>query len=177
MIGGFAGRLWGSNLIIDRLEICYARDKKNSRALAAALRELGACLLGGPEDTDVLDAEAFESGNRFTFETDAGILVCVGTPTGSGGFLDLIQGATQMVLDSGPIPVAALEDVIRLKRASGLADDLVEVEILAALREEIEYSRRAASHGRLLGRQLSTFSSDERGKGVRTDDGGLERMR
>lgn len=131
-------------MIIDRLETCYARDKKNYRALAAALGELDACLPGGPEDTAVLDAEALESGDRFTFETDAGLLVCVGTPTGSGGFIDLIQGATQMVLDSGPIPVAALEDVIRLKRASGLADDLVEVEILAALREEIERAKREA---------------------------------
>lgn len=144
VIGGFAGRLWGSTLIIDRLEICYARDRKNYRALAAALPELDACLLDGPESTAVLNPEALESGDRFTFETDAGTLVCVGTPTGSGGFLDLIQGATRMVLDSGPVPVAALEDVIRLKRANGMADDLVEVEILAALREEIERSKREA---------------------------------
>ena len=42
LIGGFAGRLWGSNTITNDLDICYARDRTNLEALAAALRELGA---------------------------------------------------------------------------------------------------------------------------------------
>jgi hypothetical protein len=49
-----------------------------------------------------------------------------------------------MVLDSVRVHVAALEDLIWLKRASGRPKDLVELEILGALREEIEHARREA---------------------------------
>jgi predicted nucleotidyltransferase len=140
VIGGFAGRLWGSNIITDDLDICYARDKKNYRALTAGLRELDARLLGEPDG--ILDRRTFESADQFTVETNAGIVDFVGTPAGSGGFLDLIRGATEMVIDSVRVDVAALEDLIWLKRASGRPNDLVELEILAALLEEIECVKR-----------------------------------
>jgi hypothetical protein len=145
LIGGFAGRLWGSNLITGDLEICYARDGKNHAALAAALRDLGACLPDAATKFPLLlDAKTLESGDDLVFETRAGILQCLATPPGSGGFLDLIRGATEMTVDSTPIRVAALEDLIRMKRLTGRLQDLVELEILGALREEIERARREA---------------------------------
>jgi len=142
VIGGFAGRFWGSNTVTNDLDICYARDRKNLEALAEALRELDARLRGAPEGLPfLLDAKTLEAGDHFTFSTNAGDLDCLGTPAGSRGFLDLVQGATEMVVDSVRVLVAALEDLIRLKRAAGRPKDLVEVEILAALREEIERAR------------------------------------
>jgi hypothetical protein len=47
-----------------------------------------------------------------------------------------------MVVDSVRVLVATLQDLIRLKRTASRPKDLVEVEILAALREEIERKRR-----------------------------------
>jgi len=143
VIGSFAGRLWGSNIVADDLDICYARDRKNYRALATALREMSARLSGRREEIPFpLDATAFESGDDFTFETNSGIVGFVSMPTGSRGFPDLIRGASEMVLDSVRVHVAALEDLIWLKRAAGRPKDLVELEILAALREEIECAKR-----------------------------------
>jgi hypothetical protein len=52
--------------------------------------------------------------------------------------MDLIAGATPMKLDSIEVPVASIDDLIRLKRAAGRPKDLVEVEILGALKEEME---------------------------------------
>jgi hypothetical protein len=145
VIGGFAGRLLGSNIIIGDLEICYARDGKNRAALAAALREMNARLPGSRKKAPFpVDATAFESDDDFTFETNSGIVGCVPMPTGSRGFPDLIRGASEMVLDSVRVHVAALEDLIWLKRAAGRPNDLVELEILAALREEIEHAQREA---------------------------------
>jgi hypothetical protein len=139
IIGGYAGRFWGSNTITNDLDICYARDKKNFEALASALRELGARLRGAPSDVPfLLDAKTLEAGDHFTFETNAGNLDCLGTPQGSQGYLDLIQGATAMDLEGIRVSVLALEDLIRLKRAAGRPKDRVELEILGALREEIE---------------------------------------
>jgi hypothetical protein len=143
LIGGFAGRLRGSNTITNDLDICYARDRANLDALAAALRELGATLRGPATDIPfLLDAETLERGDHFTFETKFGDLDCLGTPPGSKGFPELIDGSTEMALGSEKVVVVSLDDLVRLKRAAGRPKDLVEVEILAALREEIERDRK-----------------------------------
>jgi len=143
LIGGYAGRLWGSNSITHDLDICYGRDDKNLEALAGALRELGARPRGAPPDIPfILDAKTLKAGDHFTFKTKFGSLDCLGTPAGSAGYPDLMRGSKEMVIDSLRVPVAALEDVIQMKRVAGRPKDLVEVEILAALREEIERARR-----------------------------------
>jgi hypothetical protein len=143
LIGGFASRLWGSNSITDDLDICYARDDKNLEALADALRELKARLRGAPPDVPfILDAKTLKAGDHFTFVTKFGSVDCLGTPQGSGGFPDLMRGAKEMLIGPLRISVASLEDVIQMKRTAGRPKDLVEVEVLAALREEIERERR-----------------------------------
>jgi hypothetical protein len=143
VIGGFAGRFWGSNSITNDLDICYARDRKNFQALASALTELGARLRGAPPDIPfILDAKTLEMGDHFTFETSMGALDCLGTPQGSQGYSDLIQGATVMDVEGIGVAVAAFEDVMRLKSAAGRPKDRAELEILGALLEEIERNRR-----------------------------------
>lgn len=142
LIGGFAGRLWGSTTVTNDLDICHARDRKNLDSLAGALKELEATLRGAPEDLPFrIDARTLAAGDRFTFMTNAGNLDCLGTPAGSRGFNDLVADATEMKLDSVTVTVASLDDLIRLKRAAGRPKDLIEIEILAALRDEIRKSR------------------------------------
>ena len=141
IIGGFAGRLWGSTTVTNDLDICYARDRKNLVALANALRELGTTLRGAPQGLPFqLDAKALALGDSFTFLTTAGNLDCLATPSGSQGFQDLVAGAAEMQIGPTKVLVAALEDLIRLKKASGRPKDRVELEILSALKEEIERS-------------------------------------
>ena len=143
LLGGFAGRLWGSNTITNDLDICYARDRPNLEALAEALQEMGATLRGTPKDVPfLLDAQTLERGDHFTFDTKFGDLDCLGIPAGSKGFQELVDGSTEMLVGSVRVQVASVHDLIRLKRAAGRPKDLVEVEILAALREEIERERR-----------------------------------
>jgi hypothetical protein len=143
LIGGFAGRLWGSNTITNDLDICYARDRANLEALVEALQEMGATLRGAPKDVPfLLDAQTLERGDHFTFDTKFGDLDCLGIPAGTKGFQELVDGSTEMAVGSVRVQVASVHDLIRLKRAAGRPKDLVEIEILAALREEIERKRR-----------------------------------
>lgn len=143
LIGGFAGRLWGSNTITNDVDICYARDRKNLAALARALGELDARLRGAPLQLPFsADIPTLESGDHFTFVTNTGDLDCLGNPAGTRGYLDLMNGATEMDLGEVRVLVASLDDLIRLKRAAGRPKDRVELEILGALREEIERSGR-----------------------------------
>jgi len=142
IIGGIAGRLWGSTTVTNDLDLCYARDRANLTALAAALRELKAKLRGADADLPFLaDARTLEMGDHFTFTTIAGNLDILGNPAGSGGHDALFRTATIMDLDEISVRVASLDDLILMKRAAGRPKDLVEIEILGAVREEIERER------------------------------------
>ena len=141
IIGGIAGRLLGSPTVTDDIDICYARDARNLEALAEALRELGAELRGPniPDDLPfLLDAKTLEMGDHFTFRTRAGPLDCLGIPSGTTGFDDLARDAVEMDLDGLIVRVASIDDLIRMKRAAGREKDLIEVQVLGAVRREIE---------------------------------------
>jgi hypothetical protein len=141
IIGGIAGRLWGSTTVTNDLDICYARDRANLDALVTALRDLKVKLRGVDRDVPFLvDARTLEMGDHFTFITTAGNLDILGTPQGSGGYESLARTATEMDVGGLKVLVAALEDLILMKRAVGRPKDLIEVEILSAVREELERS-------------------------------------
>ena len=141
LIGGLAANVLGSPVVTLDLDICYARDPENLERLAAALTELHARLRGAPPDVPfLLDAKTLKAGDHFTFETSAGSLDCLGTPAGTMGYNDLHARAESAVIADHPVAVAALDDLIRMKRAAGRPKDLLAVEELVALRDEIEGS-------------------------------------
>src|SRR5690349_14863347 len=75
IIGGIAGRLWGSTTVTNDLDICYARDAANLTALAAALVDLEVELRGATRDLPFrIDARTLKNGDTFTFTTNAGNL-------------------------------------------------------------------------------------------------------
>ena len=138
VIGGLAGALWGSPSITMDLDICYERSHENHEALAAALRELGATLRGAPAGLPFqLDAGTIKMGDSFTFDTLAGSVDCLGTPSGTNGYADLRRNAAQFDLEADlRVEACSLDDLIRMKRAAGRPKDRAEVEILSALSEE-----------------------------------------
>lgn len=139
VIGGVAAAAHGSPSLTGDLDICYARDDQNLERLAAALIELGARLRGAEDDVPfVVDARSLAAGDHFTFTTVAGDLDCLGTPAGTSGFDDLAANAAELGVDEMTVLVAAVEDLIRMKRAAGRAKDRAELEILGALRDVLE---------------------------------------
>lgn len=142
MIGGLAARLRGSPSITDDMEICYARDADNLAALANALVELRAKLRGAAVDVPfVLDAKTLAAGDHFAFSTRRGPLDCLGTPAGTSGFDELDRRASTMEIGGRDVRVASIDDLITMKLATGRQKDLVEVEILGALRREHDEQR------------------------------------
>ena len=75
-------------------------------------------------------------GDQFTFSTIAGNFDIFGTPAGSSGYEGLVRTAEAMDVGGLTILVAAIEDLIAMKRAAGRPKDLIEIEVLAAVREE-----------------------------------------
>jgi predicted nucleotidyltransferase len=139
VIGAFAGRLLGSPSLTRDLDICYARDRTNLEALATALLELHARLRGVAEEVPLrLDAKTLANGDSFTFVTDAGDLDVLGTPSGTAGYDELARTANEVDLGGMRIQIASIDSLIRMKRAAGRPKDLIEVEVLGALRDEID---------------------------------------
>ena len=142
LIGGFGGRLHGSPTLTNDLDLCYANDRDNLAALDRALKRLHAKLRGAPENVPfLLDARTLAGGDHFAFATDAGSLDILGTPVGVSGFEELSRTAETMDLDGLTVRVASLDDLIRMKLASRRPKDLIEAEVLGALREEIDRRR------------------------------------
>ena len=139
VIGGVAGRAWGSPTITNDIDICYERSAANHQALADALRKLGATLRGAPAGLPfILDAKTIAMGDSFTFDTVAGAVDCLGTPSGTEGYADLIRDASPVQVDELRFDIVSLDDLMRMKRAANRPKDRIELEILAALKEERE---------------------------------------
>lgn len=139
VIGGLAAALHGSPSVTVDVDICYDRDPTNVRRLASALLEAHAELRGAPPDLPFTpDAPTLTRGGTFTLTTDDGPLDIMATPDGTGGFEDLAANADRVEAFGQEFRVAGIDDLIRMKRAAGRPKDRVELEILGALRDEID---------------------------------------
>ena len=142
LIGGFAAKAHGSPSLTLDIDICYARGRDNLERLAAVLGELGSVLRGAPRDLRFHpDSQILERGDMFALTTDFGDFDILATPAGVSGYSELENNAEDAELDDGlVVRVASLDDLIRMKRAAGRPKDRVELEILGALRDELEGS-------------------------------------
>jgi len=139
VIGGVAARAHGSPSVTVDLDICYERSRTNLDALAQVLRSLHAQLRGAdPGLPFELDWRVLQMGDHFTLTTDVGDVDCLGTPAGTSGYADLVRDAAELEIEGLPIKFAGLDDLIRMKRAAGRPKDRIELEILGALREELD---------------------------------------
>ena len=76
------------------------------------------------------------------FTTGAGPLDVLGWPAGAEDFDAVAANAVPFDIGEGlVVPVADLDDLIRMKQAAGRPKDRVEVEILGAVRDELRHSR------------------------------------
>lgn len=137
LIGGQAGLALGSPILTNDVDVCYERSRDNLESLAAALRAMNARLRGVDEDVPFpLDATTLRNGDSFTFTTDYGAVDVLATPSGTRGYDDLKPGASRVDVGGFEVDVVALDDLIRMKRATGRAKDAYAVEILVALRDK-----------------------------------------
>jgi hypothetical protein len=143
LIGGFAAKLHGSPVLTADIDICYARDDADLERLVSALAELHPTLRGTDEGLPFrLDVQSIRNGDVFTFVTDTGDLDILGTPAGTTGYEQLARNAVHMDLEEVDVEVASLDDLIAMKRATGRARDRIHLEILVALRDEIDRNAR-----------------------------------
>jgi hypothetical protein len=124
VIGGLAGRAWGSAYVTEDTDIVYARDDDNLGRLAAALLEMNAHLRAAPRDVPfLLDAKSLRNGLNFTFDTEHGSFDILGEPTGAPPYAMLREGASRMEIAGAEVLVASLDHLIAMKEATGRTKD------------------------------------------------------
>ena len=134
-----AARLHGSPTVTVDVDICPARDTDNLERLTGALREMDAQLRSVNETvTFTLDVKTLEGSLNLTLMTSRGALDVLGEPAGTQGYEELAANTIVLDVEDLPLKVASLDDLIRMKEASGRPKDRIELEVLGALREELE---------------------------------------
>jgi hypothetical protein len=83
------------------------------------------------------DARTLRTGGRFTLTT-AGDLDLLATPDPGFDYERLLGSAVSTIVAGHPVQIASLADLIDMKRAAGRPKDRIELEILGALREELD---------------------------------------
>lgn len=127
LIGAMAAVVQGAGIPATAdVDIAPAGDEDNRARLAAALREMGARLrLAGDEDPIPikLDARTFKGISVMTFETEHGPFDVLFEPAGAPPYAELYARGATMSLSGVDVRVAAVEDVIAMKRAAGRRKD------------------------------------------------------
>jgi hypothetical protein len=139
LIGGLAAQVHGSPSLTRDVDVCVNLDRGNLDRLANALDVLTAIRRGLPEGVHApIDARALRAGDIFTLRTRFGDLDLLAHPDPDLDFEALADRAITAELFGVRILVAGLEDLMAMKRAAGRPKDRIELEILGALREELD---------------------------------------
>jgi hypothetical protein len=139
VVGGIAAQAHGSPMMTQDLDICVDRDRDNLDRLAQVLRDLLATRRGLPDRVVApIDARALRAGQIFTLTTRLGDLDLLGAPDPGFDFASLERNCVAFEFEGSNILIAGLDDLIAMKRAAGRPKDLLALEILGALREEVD---------------------------------------
>jgi hypothetical protein len=135
VIGGIARVLLASARVTKDLDLTYAREKRNLKALGAVLEDLEAKLRGVEEDVPfVPNAATLDRVQVLTLSTELGWLDILAFPGGAPAYDVLSENAATVALGDFEVQVASIDDMIAMKRASGRIQDLADIEELEAIR-------------------------------------------
>jgi len=141
LVGGLAAQAHGSTSLTNDLDICYSLDPDNLRALADVLADVIAIRRGLPADAPKmppLDARTLRISSLFTLSTRFGDFDLLANTDPGFDYDSLVAAAIPAASAGVRVAVAGLDDLMAMKRAAGRPKDRVELEILGALREELD---------------------------------------
>jgi len=141
LIGGLAAQAHGSPSLTADLDIVPSWDRDNLQRVARILTDVAASRHGVSADSvplPPLDERTLLAGAVFTLATQFGRFDLLANPDPGLDFDALMRGAIEHEFLGHRLYVASLDDLIAMKRAAGRPKDRVELEILGALREEID---------------------------------------
>jgi hypothetical protein len=147
IVGGYAVAAHGFARATKDIDICPDPRDDNLRRLAAAITELEATPIGLEEFEGEFDLnpdlDGLRMGGNWTLMTKHGRLDVMqtfsfeGAGEGEGGYGDLVAHAVERTFLGQRVRFCSYDDLLRMKRAAGRAQDKVDVETLKAARGEL----------------------------------------
>ncbi|MEN3279514.1 MAG: hypothetical protein V7607_654 [Solirubrobacteraceae bacterium] len=135
VVGGVAVAFQGYGRSTKDLDITYATDAENLRRLGEVLVGTHARLRGITEDVPFVPDERTLARTRLlTLDTDDGGLDLLADPPGAPPYETMRSRADRVELDGTVIAVAALDDLLAMKRAAGRPQDLIDIDALEVAR-------------------------------------------
>jgi predicted nucleotidyltransferase len=135
VVGGVAVAFQGYGRSTKDLDITYATDEQNLQRLGRVLIAANARLRGIEEDVPfVPDARTLGRTRLLTLDTEDGGLDLLADPPGAPPYKTMRARADRVELDGIVIAVAALDDLLAMKRAAGRPQDLADIEALEVAR-------------------------------------------
>jgi hypothetical protein len=129
-IGAFAVIAHGYVRATADIDVVARQDRDNLERLAAAFAELHARLRGVDADLleiDPTDPDVLVHGASFTLDTDAGPVDYLNDVPGAGDYDGLRARSIETTAAGVVVRVVGLDDLIRMKRASGRPQDLRDI--------------------------------------------------
>jgi len=147
IVGGYAVAAHGFARATKDIDICPDPNGDNLRRLATALADLEAVPIGTEEFEGEFDLEpdfdGLKMGGNWTLMTKHGRLDIMQAfsfdegADGEGGYGDLAGHAVERPFLGHQVRFCSYDDLLRMKRAAGRAQDNVDIESLKAARGEL----------------------------------------
>lgn len=135
LIGGMAVQTHGHVRTTNDADLIPSPDPENLERLAAALNELGARVLNPGHEDDPITARMLPKATIWQLSTPHGGIDVLHEVPGGREFAELRSEALVIELGGSTIPVAGLDDLIRMKVARGRPVDLEDVAALTELHD------------------------------------------
>ena len=138
LIGGMAVQTHGHVRMTNDADLIPSPDPANLDRLAAALNDLGARVLNEGHEDEAVTATMLPRATIWQFTTPHGGVDVMHEVPGGRDFEELRSEALVIELGSKEIPVAGLDDLIRMKVARGRPVDLEDVAALTEIHDRRE---------------------------------------
>jgi predicted nucleotidyltransferase len=148
VVGGVAVQAHGHGRGTRDLDVVPRPDLVNTSRLGEALAALGARLLRAGRPVDVTDPQLLKRAPLVPLMTEYGRLDLLNAEVMNGAprsYEELRERAFEARIDDRAIPIAGLDDLIRMKRAAGRDVDLEDIGALTRGDEELEREAREST--------------------------------
>jgi hypothetical protein len=130
LIGGLAAQTHGNTRMTNDVDLIPAPDPDNLARLADALQALDAEVLNPGQEGLEIEATMLPRAAIWQFATSYGDIDVLHEAPGAAPYVELRERALVIALAGARIPVAGLDDLVRMKLARGRPVDRADVAAL-----------------------------------------------
>lgn len=134
LVGGLAASIHGSSLTTRDVDVCCRFTEANLMRIQSAVHDLHPVHRMRPDLPLALTSAQCTTLKNLYIKTDLGIIDCLGSVLGVGGYDEVASHSTTIELPVGTIRILEIDALIQAKEAMGRPHDLLTVQHLKAVK-------------------------------------------